>query len=552
MARARSQGSGSGNPSRRNRPAPAPAAQPPRGATPGAAAAAAVIGAGVPRPAVGGTSNVAPGPVNPANPFPQFFIGPMAQTAPPPSAIGPSQRTGRKIIALQDDGGAGGGAALASKAFAALANRAGVKTASIVRQSDYGNKPIEAKTLREARGVCLDELGVMVVDADPDTEPRIHGLAAASDSPIRIVEDELFVWPLQPIRPQFFFWPFQGQPGPGTPQSAYMEGFRDAAEYLYRRMGGTAGPAIAPGTVAGLPVAPGAFTGAQPGGCFADNESFTWNLQAVGIPGTTFTGAGVGLAILDTGINENHPDLSGRIADSASFTGDPVADVHGHGTHCAGTAAGQQPAQGPRYGVAPSADLLIGKVLGDNGFGVDRGIFAGIAWAVRNRCAVISMSLGSVAPPSRAYELAARRAMRRGSLIIAAAGNESDRPRGRFAPVTRPANAPSILAVGALDPCLRIADFSCRGTSERGGGVDLAAPGVDILSAWVDPARYNVISGTSMATPLVAGIACLYAQARGVSGFELWQAVVSGARRIEGPAADFGAGLPKPPAPEEG
>ena len=156
------------------------------------------------------------------------------------------------------------------------------------------------------------------------------------------------------------------------------------------------------------------------------------------------------------------------------------------------------------------------------------------------------MSLGSVAPPSRAYELAARRAMRRGSLIIAAAGNESSRP-GVIAPVGHPANCPSILAVGALDAQLRVAAFSSGGINPQGGQVDIAGPGVAVRSSWPRPTLYRTISGTSMATPHVAGVAALLAQARGVQALALWGALMQTARRLPLSTEDVGSGLVQTP-----
>jgi len=155
----------------------------------------------------------------------------------------------------------------------------------------------------------------------------------------------------------------------------------------------------------------------------------------------------------------------------------------------------------------------VGKVLSDAGSGPDSAILAGINWAIAQGCRVISMSLSS--PPSQsfvAYERAAKAALRT-TAIIAAAGNESNRRAGLFKPVGPPANANSIMAVAAVDSNLRVANFSNRGSIAGGGIIDIAGPGVDVYSA-APGGRYQRMSGTSMATPHVAGIAALVAQAR--------------------------------------
>jgi subtilisin family serine protease len=141
----------------------------------------------------------------------------------------------------------------------------------------------------------------------------------------------------------------------------------------------------------------------------------------------------------------------------------------------------------------------------------------------------------------------AQRALKRGTLIVAAAGNESRRDTGVINPVGRPANSPSIMAVGALDSDLNIAYFSNRGINPQGGQVDIAGPGVNIYSSWPMPTQYRTISGTSMATPHVAGIAALHAEASGLRGQELWNLLVKTARRLTLASEDVGAGLVQAP-----
>lgn len=288
---------------------------------------------------------------------------------------------------------------------------------------------------------------------------------------------------------------------------------------------------------------------------FADNAEYTWGLQAVGASLSNYTGKGINVAVLDTGFDSAHPDFAGRTVSTMSFVeGEDASDGHGHGTHCIGTACGpRDPQQGPGYGVAPEANIFAGKVLGTDGSGSDSTILAGINWALENKCEVISMSLGAdvktVHPP---YVTAGRRALELGSLIVAAAGNNAQRSAGNPGFVGAPANSPYIMAVAAVDSALAIADFSAQALDIEGGNVDVAGPGVDIYSAWPGEQRYNTISGTSMATPHVAGVAALLAESTGLRAQELWDKLLSTSRDIPLPAEDAGAGLAQAPANTEG
>lgn len=279
---------------------------------------------------------------------------------------------------------------------------------------------------------------------------------------------------------------------------------------------------------------------------YQDSAEFTWGLQATGVATTPMTGNGIRVAVLDTGFDSTHPDFEDRPITVESFIrNESGLDAHGHGTHCVGTSCGPRvPSGGPGYGVASGAEIWVGKVLSDSGSGTDGGIIAGINWAVANDCAVVSMSLGAdvpqVHPP---YTAVGRRALNRGTLIVAAAGNNARRHEKNFGFVGPPANSPFIMAVGALDQRLKMAYFSARTLSERGGQVDLAGPGVDVYSSWLMPDRYNTISGTSMATPHTAGIAALWSEATGYRGRELWSVMVQESHRLIAPSLDVGSGL---------
>lgn len=288
---------------------------------------------------------------------------------------------------------------------------------------------------------------------------------------------------------------------------------------------------------------------------YTDTDKFTWGLQAVRADLSSFTGKGINVAVLDTGFDSAHPDFAGRTVNAQSFIdGEDATDTHGHGTHCIGTSCGpRSPEQGPGYGIASEANIFAGKVLGADGSGSDSAILAGINWALENKCQVISMSLGAdvqtVHPP---YVTAGRRSLELGSLIIAAAGNNAQRSAGNPGFVGAPANSPYIMAVAAVDSALAVADFSAQANANEGGEVDIAGPGVEVYSSWPGSQRYNTISGTSMATPHVAGLAALLAQSSGLRAQELWDKLVQEARDLSLPAQDVGAGLAQASAGSEG
>ncbi|AGZ45166.1 S8 family serine peptidase [Actinoplanes friuliensis] len=234
-----------------------------------------------------------------------------------------------------------------------------------------------------------------------------------------------------------------------------------------------------------------------------------------------FDGRGVKVAVLDTGVDATHPDLAGKITEARNFSSSPdTVDRFGHGTHVAATVAGTGAgSDGKRKGVAYGADLLIGKVLGDDGYGYDSEIIAGMQWAVDAGAKVVNMSLGGEAtdgtdPMSVAVdEISAAT----GALFVVAAGNE-----GADSTVGTPGAAPNALTVGAVDRSDQLADFSSRGPrlGDLGLKPEITAPGVEIVAARAagttmgNPVDelYTGASGTSMATPHIAGAAALLAQ----------------------------------------
>lgn len=230
-------------------------------------------------------------------------------------------------------------------------------------------------------------------------------------------------------------------------------------------------------------------------------ETQDWGLRLFGIPGlwSRSKGEGVKVAVLDTGAALDHPDLKGQIDEAVDFTGSRFgpSDQNGHGTHCCGVIAAAENDTGI-VGVAPKARLYVGKVLGDNGSGGGAGIARGIKWATDKGVHIISMSLGSSEPDPQ-IRAACQYAASKGVLIVAAAGNEGPYDNT----VGYPGGFPECLCVAAIDQAKRIAKFSSRGSQ-----VDVAAPGVDILSCY-PPKGYAKLSGTSMATPFVAGVVAL-------------------------------------------
>lgn len=274
-----------------------------------------------------------------------------------------------------------------------------------------------------------------------------------------------------------------------------------------------------------------------------------------------YTGKNIKLCVLDTGIDATHPDFVGREIIAKSFIpGQEVHDRHGHGTHCAGTAAGilmPKDKKIPRYGIAHESKLFVGKVLNNAGSGADGWILAGINWALSQKCEVISMSIGGDTDDdaySSIYENAAIKALQQGSIIIAAAGNSYPSSPA----VNHPANCPSIMAVAALDEKLIKASFSCIGKFPPAGKIDIAGPGVKVLSAASKPhtgllgigatEKYGNLNGTSMATPHVAGIAALYAQkSKKNRGEALWQKLITSALPLNQSVTSVGAGLVQAP-----
>lgn len=440
------------------------------------------------------------------------------------------QTTGRYLVLLNEDE--------VDSGIQAMSDRTGIS--GIARAGDFADNAPNADQVSGAEAVVLDDIGVAIVTLDANQVQSLN-VATASSSALIAVEPERVVYALTESHP-----PFSNMPRPAIPSETASGGsINVSAEYLkgYRDAIVTFVDQLLPGDGKREEV------DVEEELTAANTSAVTWGLTRTRTVVSSRSGLGIRVAVLDTGMDLTHPDFAGRVIVSKSFiNGEEVQDANGHGTHCIGTACGPLlPPTLPRYGVAYNAEIYAGKVLSNAGGGDDGGILAGINWAIASGCPIISMSLGAPTTPgqtfSRVYENVARRALDRGTLIIAAAGNDSWRQYGVAAPVSHPANCPSIMAVAALDFKLKVATFSNGGINPNGGQIDIAGPGVDVYSTWPMPTRYNTISGTSMATPHVAGIAALYAEATGARGRDLWMKLTQAARRLAQPSTDVGSGL---------
>lgn len=435
------------------------------------------------------------------------------------------ETTGRYIVTFRGD--------IETDAMNTLLTESGIK--ALPRAVDFSVAGFEPAQLAAEGGVYFPLLGMAVVTLDNTVLNNLMGAAVGQDAAILDIEPE-----------RIFYAIGREVALPLT----YLHGYRDAVNHLVHKASISA-----------------TDQDAETAATFSDDGQSTWGLKATQVINSRYTGQGIKIAVLDTGMDLNHPDFRGRAIQSRSFIpGQSAQDGNGHGTHCIGTACGRKNSLGRRYGVAINATIFAGKVLSNAGKGPTSSILAGMEWAIANNCHVISMSLGNNVPtPSTAYDNAGRRALQRGCLIVAAAGNHHE--RGNYdgslpGSVGQPANSPSILAVAALDNQLRLPSFSCSSGATGGAKVNVAGPGVAVYSSVPDPfppngqpggsgrpwpARYHTISGTSMATPHVAGIAALYAEAFHARGEALWRLLVSRALRLSLPNVDVGAGLVQAP-----
>lgn len=437
---------------------------------------------------------------------------------PPTETIGNGggvETTGRFIIIFKDE------AADSKSIRSTLSQVAGLR--NIAASSDYSEGAVAADDLADSEAVQFDKLGIAVVSGEQDIG-ALAAMASDADSPILAIEPEYIA--------------YLSEAAVSELPMDYLRGYRDAVNQLYDGL--IKGTAVEEAEVLAL---------------LQDTSQFTWGLQATRAHTSRFSGQGIRVAVLDTGLDFQHPDFRGRSINSRSFvSGVTAQDVNGHGTHCIGTACGaQRPASGVRrYGVAFGAQIFAGKVFNNNPRpGAPTGsVIAGIEWALINRCRVASLSLGApINQKILQYEVPVRRALNGGTLVIAAAGNNAQRP-GNPGFVEPPANADAAMAVAAVDNQLRIANFSARSSQLTGVGglVNIAAPGVSVFSSLpVSRGVHGFLNGTSMATPHVAGIAALWSQSTGESGSALWNRLLQSVRPLNLSSSDVGAGLVQAP-----
>lgn len=285
---------------------------------------------------------------------------------------------------------------------------------------------------------------------------------------------------------------------------------------------------------------------------FEDEYAETWsiaNINAKPVHDDGNTGTGIKIGIIDSGISNTHTDLN--VAGEFDFVNDAPSsnDVYGHGTHVAGTACATINIGGA-VGVAPSCELYDLRVLNDAGSGTTADILAAVNWAVANDLDIINLSLGRSTDMGSIAEATFEAAYDAGVLIVAAGGNSGTR-NGKGTNTIYPANYTSVIAVAATDQNNNRASFSSTGNE-----VEIAAPGAGVHSTWNDIDSYSnpqpvcdVIygcykdaSGTSMASPQIAGVAALIMAAGVQSNVQVREILKNTATPL-GDAKQFGAGL---------
>ena len=298
----------------------------------------------------------------------------------------------------------------------------GVHGMRVADAREFKGQAASLAAIGDADAFVFSEIGVALVGGDA-AQARGMSVQAeiATDSPVESIDPEYFVF------------------ADGSPEgsvSEYLRGFLRAAETIAKDLRGSKQP---PWDVEEETLALGA----------------TWGMNACKVPSSLRSGVGIKVAVLDTGMDTGHPDFAGRPIVGQTFVGQPVQDLHSHGTHCIGTACGPNAPAGttPRYGIGYRASIFTGKVLSNSGSSVGASVLSGMNWAIANRCQVISMSLGSQSGVQPSYTAAGQAALNNGLLMIAASGNAASSTGA-------PANSPTIMSVASLDMNLSPSSFS--------------------------------------------------------------------------------------------
>ena len=423
------------------------------------------------------------------------------------------ETTGRQIVVFAD----------ADDDSSVEWGRAGISSVADTRDFASGGLPPEA--MQESQATVFAQLGIAVVAADP-TQMAMLQAADAPGRRILSVSPELVHHVLQDVLEY---------------TRAYRDGVDDLAERVLHA------PDHDSAAIAAA---------AAPRRCSRTPRSSPGASRPREADSSPFSGRGISVAVLDTGFDLAHPDFAGRHVTAQSFVpGEQAQDGHGHGTHCIGTSCGpRSPVDGPalrhrlrgghlrRQGAQQRRQRYRRRDPRRHRLGGGQRLPGDLDVAGGRRAAGAPAVLGG--GRTRAGEGHADHRRRR----------QQRRPedRAEFGFVGAPGQQPEIMAVGALDQRLEMANFSARSLTRRGGQVDIAGPGFQVLSSWPLPTRYRSISGTSMATPHVAGIAALWAQATGRRGLELWATLCQESQRLLRPSVDVGSGLgwhPRRPAP---
>lgn len=308
---------------------------------------------------------------------------------------GDSLETGRFIVTFKDGANEAG-----------LESLTAAKGMRVADARDFKDQGVVMQDVGDADAMVFPEIGAALVSGNAAKSRGMTAMAEAeADSPYESVDPEYFVFANQVTRE------YMRTLGTRTEKTSgdYLRGFLAAAELIARELG------------------------VEREGAAIDEEvdaevlGATWGLIACKVPPSVRSGVGIKMAVLDTGFDVGHPDFAGRSLATGTFVGQPVQDLHGHGTHCIGTACGPKAPAGniPRYGIGYRTNIFAGKVLSNSGSGTTATVLAGMNWGIANRCPVISMSLGAQSPVQPAYTAAGQAALNNGCLIIAAAATTS-------------------------------------------------------------------------------------------------------------------------------